>query len=300
MKVLNPCTLVLMNSIAVPSRSLPFIKSFRASSKSFPPLTCFCSINNSNSSESEEKRVSLTGIVNEQVGELLSKEENKSILDGLEKASLRVDMAKKQLAIIEEQELAAKKFRDYVNKLERQASEIAECQREISEAKALVEEAERALLVSESGAEDGEEIDRDKERLESVKAASIAALVGTLSGLPICLTQVTDTTQLLLPLAINFISCILFGVTFRYAVRRNLDDVNLKTGVAAAFGVVKGLATLGGGPVLELNLDSFLSHALDGTIYVAESFFIFVCAAVALDYCFKTRLLSPFPIDRSI
>ncbi|MED6143184.1 hypothetical protein PIB30_004274 [Stylosanthes scabra] len=193
MGVLNPCTLVLMNSIAVPSPSLPLIKSFRASPKAFPSLTCFCSINNSNSSESEEEkrkeRVSLSGIVNEQVEELLSKEENKSLLDGLEQASLRVEMAKKQLAFIEEQELAAKKFRDYVNKLEGQASEIAECQREISEAKALVEEAERALSVGESGAEDSEGIDRDKERLESVKAASIAALVGTLSGLPICFTQ---------------------------------------------------------------------------------------------------------------
>ena len=104
----------------------------------------------------------------------------------------------------------------------------------------MVEEAERALSLTESGAEDGEEIDRDKERLESVKAASISALVGTFSGLPICFIHVTDTTQLLLPLAINFISCALFGITFRYTIRRNLDDVQLKTGVAAAFGVVKG------------------------------------------------------------
>lgn len=121
---------------------------------------------------------------------------------------------------------------------------IAECQREISEAKALIEEAEGSLSLNEGFMEMGmksEEIDdRDRERWESVKAASISALVGSFAGLPICFTQVTNTTQLLLPLAINFICCALFGVTFRYTIRRNLDDVQLKTGVAAAFGVVKG------------------------------------------------------------
>lgn len=57
---------------------------------------------------------------------------------------------------------------------------------------------------------------------------------------------------------------------------------------------------LGGEPLLELNFESFLTHAQHGTIYVSENLFIFVSAAVALDYCLKTRLLSPFPIDRSV
>lgn len=61
-----------------------------------------------------------------------------------------------------------------------------------------------------------------------------------------------------------------------------------------------GLATLGGGPFLELNVDSFISHARDGTIYVSENLLIFAFAAVGLDYCIKTRLLSPFPINRSV
>ncbi|KAI9108269.1 hypothetical protein K1719_020752 [Acacia pycnantha] len=249
----------------------------------------------------------LSGMVDEQVQELLSKKENRVLFDGLEKASLRVEMARKELALIEQQELAAKQFREYTNQLEGKAMEIAECQQEISEAKSLVEEAERSLSLNDVGLEDGnaamggktEEIDRDKERLESVKAASISALIGSIAGLPICLTQASNFTQLILPLAINFISCALFGVTFRYAVRRNLDDVQLKTGAAAAFSVVKGLATLGGGPLLELNYESFLSHALDGTTFVSENLLIFGFSAVGLDYCFKTRLLSPFPLYRS-
>ena len=118
MNLLNPCS-VTMNSIGVPSPLL--MKSFRAS-KAFPSFTCCCS--RSSESEEEKQRVSLSGIVNEQVEELLSREENKSLLDGLEKATLRVEMAKRQLAIIQKQELAAKQFKDYVNQLEGKASEV--------------------------------------------------------------------------------------------------------------------------------------------------------------------------------
>lgn len=109
----------------------------------------------------------------------------------------------------------------------------------------MIEEAERSLSQSEGGnakrdEEDGG-IDRDEERLESVKAASISAIVGTLAGLPIFLNQVTSISQLALPTAITFISCALFGVTFRYTIRRDLDNIQLKTGTSAAFGFVKGM-----------------------------------------------------------
>ena len=54
------------------------------------------------------------------------------------------------------------------------------------------------------------------------------------------------------------------------------------------------------GPPLELNTGSFLSHAFDGAVYVSENLFLFVFASVGLDYCFKMKLLSPFPIKNSI
>ncbi|KAI4326788.1 hypothetical protein L6164_019322 [Bauhinia variegata] len=247
-----------------------------------------------NGNGSSDFKDALSAMVDEQVQELLSRQENKILLDGLEKASLRVELAKRELAQIQKQQLAAKRFREHLNKLEGNALEIAECQREISEARALIEEAQRSL------SEDEFMNNRDEERWESVKAACVSAIVGTFAGLPLCLSQVTSITQLILPLAINLISSALFGLTFRYALRRNLDDIQLKTGIAAAFGVTKGLATLDGGPHLELNAHSFLSHAQDGTFYVLENLFIFLCSAVVLDYGFKTRLLSPFPIDRSV
>jgi len=106
----------------------------------------------------------------------------------------------------------------------------------------MVEEAEHSLSLNNDGdALESKEISRDQERLESIKAGFVSALVGTLAGFPISLTQVTSNAQLILPSTITFISCALFGLTFRYAVRRDLDNFQLKTGTAAAFGIVKGI-----------------------------------------------------------
>ncbi|KAF5199322.1 Homer protein [Thalictrum thalictroides] len=281
-----------------PITSSTIIKHFNTSSSSPRPLVMKCS---SEDCDNGSLKNVLSGMVDKRVEELLNKQENKGLFDGLEKASLRVEMAKKELADIKTQEIEAAQMRKYVNYLETRESEIAECQREMSEARAMVDEAEHSLSLNNDGigSEDGE-IDKDRERVESAKAASVSAVVGTLAGLPISLSQVSSTEQLLLPLAITFITCALFGVTFRYTVRRDLDNIQLKTGTAAAFSVVKGLAALGAGPPLELNTTSFLSHSVDSVIYVSENLLVFVFAAVGLDYCFKMNLLSPFPVKTSI
>ncbi|CAM8950572.1 unnamed protein product [Rhodiola kirilowii] len=236
--------------------------------------------------------------VGEKVEEVLKREENKSMLDELEKASQRVDAARMELAAIEKQEIEARKMKDFVNQLQIRAAEIEECQKEMLQARYKVEEAERAL----SGGvveEEEMEVSKNEERLESVKAALIAAVVGTIAGLPIALTRAAEISELILPVGVTFASCALFGVTFRYVVRRDLDDGHLKTGAATAFGVVKGFGTLAGGAPLELNTASFLSHAVDGAIYVSADLFVFLFAAVGLDLCIKMRLLSPFPTKRA-
>ncbi|KAI3952696.1 hypothetical protein MKX01_013658 [Papaver californicum] len=249
----------------------------------------------------------VSGLVDKRVEQLLNKEENKVLLDGLTKANERVELAKKELAEFDKKQLEDAQMKNYVNQLESRTSEIAECQREILEAKAMIREAELSLSgkidddaddVLEEKEENVVEIDKNTERLESVKAASVSAVIGTLAAIPISLTPVTGITELILPLGITFVSCALFGVTFRYTIRRDLDDSHLKSGISAAFACVKGLAVLEAGPPLELDTQSLLSHAVDGAVNISENLLIFVFASVALDFCFKMRLLSPFPVKR--
>ncbi|KAK9716702.1 hypothetical protein RND81_06G251700 [Saponaria officinalis] len=235
----------------------------------------------------------ISNIVDKGVEELLAKEENKELLDNLNKASERVELAREELANIERQQNEAIQMKEYITLLQNRASQIEECQMEVLEARKMLEEAEQALSMSSDANIDGL---REEERWESVKAASISALVGTLAAAPIYLTNLDVTPQLLLHLGITFASCALFGVTFRYAVRRDLDNIQLKTGTAAAFAFVKGLATLSGTSPLELTSASLFSHALDATFFVSQDLLIFVFAAVALDFCFKNRIVSPFPI----
>ncbi|KAL8216604.1 hypothetical protein R6Q57_023441 [Mikania cordata] len=291
-------------------------KPFRCSSSSATSNTfvikCSNPVNDNNGNASTEPSNNgglknlLSGIVDEQVDELLNKEENRVLLDGLDKAAQRVEIAKRELAKIEQQEIENNKIKQYINQLEIRAAEIEECQKELLEARTLVEEAERSLEVEidDKGSMmtgiEREEMYKNKERFESIKAASISAIVGTLAGLPISLTQAANTSQLILPSVITLISCALFGVTFRYAVRRDLDNFQLKTGTSAAFGFVKGLATLGGGPPMELDVGSVTSHALTGAVYISENLLIFLFAAVGLDFCIKLGILSPFPIETDV
>ena len=66
----------------------------------------------------------ISGLVGEQVEELLNREENRVLLDGLEKASQRVEKARRELAEIERQELEAAQLRNYINQLESRAAEV--------------------------------------------------------------------------------------------------------------------------------------------------------------------------------
>lgn len=115
-----------MNSIQLlpsPPLSVTTIKCFKAPKT----LKCCCSSRSSdeNSKESSNNfKEELSGMMEEQIQELLSRKENKDLLDGLEKASLRVEMAKRELALIQKQELAAKQFKDYINQLEGKAFEV--------------------------------------------------------------------------------------------------------------------------------------------------------------------------------
>ena len=108
----------------------------------------------------------------------------------------------------------------------------------------MIDEAQRSLSSSLEEGSFGDmssgDVDEDNERIESVKAAAVSSVVGVLASLPISFYEVEDLPQLFLRSSIVFISCALFGVTFRYAVRRDLDNIQLKTGALAAFAFVRG------------------------------------------------------------
>lgn len=86
------------------------------------PLIVKCS--SKNQSETGNLKDVLSGLVDERVEQLLSKEENRVLLDGLEKATQRVEKAKSELALIERQEAEAKLLKDYVDKLQSTTSEV--------------------------------------------------------------------------------------------------------------------------------------------------------------------------------
>ncbi|XP_031476850.1 uncharacterized protein LOC116248286 [Nymphaea colorata] len=279
---------------------------YRASPFTFKLIPARCSGSVEGGSDASSKGI-LSEMLDKGVEELLRSEGNRGLVEELQRAEKRVQDARNELAEIERQEREAANLKEYVRKLEIRASEIEECQREISLARTMIEEAESTLSsnidrtdpMNDSFSTETGDVDKEAERWESVKASSVSAVVGTLAGLPITLAQANSDVEVLLHAAVTFISCALFGVTFRYTMRRDLDNIQLKTGTSAAFGFVKGLAELEGMFPMQFNEYTLVNCARDAAIYVSENIFIFLFAAIGLDYCFKVRLLSPFPMRSS-
>lgn len=69
---------------------------------------------------------------------------------------------------------------------------------------------------------------QDAERLESAKAAAAAAAGGAAAALPLVLSGGTGAGAALLSLAAAGVASALLGVTYRYAVRQDLGNLQLK------------------------------------------------------------------------
>jgi hypothetical protein len=81
-------------------------------------------------------------------------------------------------------------------------------------------------------------------QLVGLQAAAVSTLAGTLASLPFSL--VVDGgwgLGTLLSQGGIVLSCLLFGVTYRYIIRRDLGNLQLKSGAVAAFGLVRGNKT---------------------------------------------------------
>lgn len=139
----------------------------------------------------------------------------------------------------------------------------------------------------------------DPERLESVKAGIIAALVGlTVSvvfvGVDSLLAGSGAWTQALLLQAIRRIvvgtvCCFLFGVTYRYIIRQD-PNPHLRSGAVGAFALTRSLSQLETIQISGLTLASIVTLG----IVMIESFGLFLSVRLVLDLGLKQQWLKPF------
>lgn len=145
------------------------------------------------------------------------------------------------------------------------------------------------------------------ERLESLKAGTLAALSLFLAFVLVAiannlilpnfeaLTRLQTTAidlNLVVRCAIASISGFLFGVTYRYAIRRDTNP-QLKAGVVLAFGLVRGLAQVD----VELSGHTSILLAKNIGFYAAlalESMLMFAIAAIVLDFTIQRHWIEPF------
>lgn len=131
---------------------------------------------------------------------------------------------------------------------------MAECQTEVANAERDLRAASIALITARAGpsAGDGDMIrkwqgsgggdwvDKESERIESGKAAVVAAVAGAVASLPFVLSERGVGFSSVFGVFGVLVSCGVFGVCYRYTVRRDLDNFQLKSGAAAAFALVAG------------------------------------------------------------
>ena len=166
-----------------------------------------------------------------------------------------------------------------------------------AEAKMAALASERAALEAELAREDAKgakwatPIDEDAEKIESGKAAALSGVGGAALATPLILSQGGGAISI----AIAAASCAVFGVTYRYAVRRDIGNDELKGGVVGAFGLARGLSAAD----VYLRAAALTGEA-DFTAYAqaalltGEGVLMYAFAAIALEQGFQRGFLKPF------
>eukprot|EP00892_Ulva_mutabilis_P011985 jgi/Ulvmu1/9159/UM005_0257.1 len=167
------------------------------------------------------------------------------------------------------------------SQLEAQAAENA-----IEAAKLQVEllECEKEAMQSE--------LQQYQERLESGKAAVIAAAGGAVGLIPSAVATTSNSTALLLAAGGGLATCALFGVVYRYVVAASPTNPHLKGGAVAGFGLARAL------PLAEGSLSGgqqWTVEVLAGAALLAgQSMLMVAFAALALETASKRGALKPF------
>ncbi|MEG4799537.1 hypothetical protein QUB63_05210 [Microcoleus sp. ARI1-B5] len=146
------------------------------------------------------------------------------------------------------------------------------------------------------------------ERVESLKAGSVAALscllgFGTIALVNLILAQRWDSLASLqvrgidlnfaLRGAIALLGGFLFGVTYRYAIRRDTNP-QLKSGVVLAFGLVRAFGQLDAGLSFEAGKMPALQELLPFAVGGVESVVLFAIAGLVLDWTLGRSWIKPF------
>lgn len=127
--------------------------------------------------------------------------------------------------------------------------------------------------------------------MESVKAGAAAVVGGLAATVPLAVASPGPTG--LLGLAASAASCLLFGVTYRYAVRKeNVGNPQLRGGVVAAFALVRALAAA---DALYASSDG-ISIDLIGSaaLYAGQSMLTFMFASSAVEAAVQQGLVKRF------
>ena len=156
-----------------------------------------------------------------------------------------------------------------------------------------------ALVRARDKDEDEELMNRDvsnedEDRLESGKAGVVCAVAGGLSSLPLA---VTTTGHIVVSVPVAVVSCALMGVTFRYVVREDWDNFQLKSGAAAAFAVVRAIAIAEAAAERYFVADTappLLNTVGEVALLSAQSVVMFGAAAIALEVCIAKGYITPF------
>ena len=142
-----------------------------------------------------------------------------------------------------------------------------------------------------------DDVDEDAERLQSAKAALVSAVAGTLLTAPLFLSQSGASSLVALESVGGvFVSCLVFGVTYRYALRDDLGNRQLKGGVVGAFGLARGL---GAADVYLHGSDAgAVASWAEAALLAGEAVLTFALAGAALEVAFEKDVIKPFPMKK--
>ena len=132
------------------------------------------------------------------------------------------------------------------------------------------------------------------ERIESIKAGSVAAFGGMLGLLPSALTSNVAPKDQFGDIGVATVTCVLFGLVYRYAVAADRNNTQLKGGVVAAFGLTRGLALaqnlVSSAPGSRVDAQTAASAAL----VAGQSMLVIAFAAAAIELAFSQGYIQHF------